>query len=93
MMHQVKNDDVEEILMEKIRQRSESFFYSSKKIPWGITFGKKTCYSNGKFNRFKQRHGIKLLKISGEKATAGIECAKDYVMELMKKEKVSLEDI
>lgn len=103
-MHQSKNDDVDKVLMEWIRQRrSENFplnrniiMAQARKFYEESNLENNCDYSHGWFNRFKQRHGLKLLKISGEKAVADTESAEnyvDYVMDLIKRENVSLEQI
>lgn len=101
-MHRARNEDVDTILMEWIREkRAESFplnrniIMNQAKIFHDVLNLPKNCdYSTGWFNRFKQRHGLKLLNYSGEVAPADIETAEncvDYVMNLI--EKVSLKQI
>ena len=84
-MHYGKNEDVDKVLMEWIRQRrSESFplnrniiMAQAKKFHEELKLENNCDYSHEWFNRFKPRHGLRLLKISGEKAAADTESAEN----------------
>lgn len=88
-LHNSKNKDLDEVLMEWIRQRraekiplnralimeQAKVFHKHMELETGCD------YSSGWFNKFKKRHGLKILSISGDKASADVESAEDFVEE------------
>nr|XP_020009435.1 jerky protein [Castor canadensis] len=91
-LHRAKNEDLDRVLIEWIRQRR------SKDMPLtGLLVMKQAriyheelnieseCeYSEGWLQKFKKRHGIKYLKMYGEKASADHESAENYIDEFAK---------
>lgn len=91
-LHRAKNEDIDRVLIEWIRQQR------SKDMPLtGLLVMKQArlyheelnieseCeYSEGWLQKFKKRHGIKYLKICGEKASADHEPAENYIDEFAK---------
>lgn len=88
-LHKPRNIDVDQVLMEWIRQRrSEKVpldrsiimaqaknFHEQLKIPTNCE------YSAGWFSKFKNRHGLRILSICGEKVSADQEGAEEFVEE------------
>ncbi|XP_006147685.1 jerky protein homolog-like [Tupaia chinensis] len=91
-LHRAKNEDLDRVLIEWIRQQR------SKDMPLtGLLVMKQAriyheelniegeCeYSEGWLQKFKKRHGIKYLKICGEKPSADHETAENYIDEFAK---------
>ncbi|XP_047409895.1 jerky protein-like [Sciurus carolinensis] len=91
-LHRAKNEDLDRVLIEWIRQQR------SKDMPLtGLLVMKQAriyheelnieseCeYSEGWLQKFKKRHGIKYLKMCGEKASGDHETAENYIDEFAK---------
>lgn len=103
-LHTSRIVDVDEVLMEWIRQRR------SEKVPldralimaqaklFHEQLGIKTVceYSSGWFARFKNRHGLRVLSICGEKVSADKDSAEDFVedfQQLIKDNNLSPEQV
>ncbi len=87
--YQPSNLDLDTVLMEWIRQpRSEkvplnrALIMAQAKVFHEQLGLKRVChYSSGWFRKFKKRHGIRLLSICGDKASADHESAESYCKE------------
>jgi len=99
-----KSDDHDKVMIEWIRQRRSEgvplsgplvieqakLFHTSMNLTTDCT------YSVGWLNKFKQRHGLRHLKISGERASADTEAAENFVSEfltLVEEENLSPEQV
>lgn len=88
-MHRAQNEDVDRVLMEWIRQRRSEgvplnglmIMKQAKKFHEDLNIQGDCQYSEGWLQKFKKRHGIKYLKICGEKASADHVAAENYVGE------------
>ena len=103
-MHQAKNEDVDKVLLEWIKQRRSEHFpltravimAQAKKFHVELGLQNNCDYSTGWFNRFKQRNGVRIIRLHGEKASADTEAAEAYVdavMDMLQTESVSLDQI
>jgi transposase len=91
-LHKAKNDDLDRVLKEWIRQRRSEhmpidgmlimkqarIYHDELKIEGDCE------YSVGWLDKFKKRHGIKYLKICGDRASADHEAAEKFVSEFTK---------
>lgn len=103
-LHPSKVVDVDQVLMEWIRQRrsekvplDRSLIIAQAKL-YHEQLGIQTpCeYSAGWFARFKARHGLRVLSICGEKVAADKDSAEDFVeefQELIKDNKLSPDQV
>lgn len=88
-LHNSKSIDVDRVLMEWIRQRrSENFpldraviMAQAKSFHAELNISTPCDYSTGWYNKFKNRHGLRLVQISGEKASADFEAADSFIKE------------
>ncbi|GBM89638.1 Jerky, partial [Araneus ventricosus] len=88
-LHQPRNTDVDEVLMEWIRQQhsekvqlDRSLIMAQAKLfhePLGIQTACK--YSSGWFTKFKKRHGLRILSICSDKVSADHESGEAFVKE------------
>ena len=91
-LHRVKNEDLDRVLMEWIRQRRSEhillngmLIMKQAKIYHDELNIEGSCeYSAGWLQKFKKRHGIKHLKICGDKASADHEAAEKFIDEFGK---------
>lgn len=91
-MRSVKNVDVDKVMMEWIRQRrSESvpltgpmIMAQAKLFHSELDTDTQCDYSTGWLTKFKRRHGIRHIRICGEKASADHEAAESFIDEFSK---------
>ncbi|XP_035121358.2 uncharacterized protein LIPT2-AS1 [Callithrix jacchus] len=85
-LHKAKNEDLDRVLKEWIRQRRSEhmplngmLIMKQAKIYHNELKIEGNCeYSTGWLQKFKKRHGITFLKICGDKASAGHKAAKKF---------------
>ncbi|XP_048194687.1 jerky protein homolog-like [Perognathus longimembris pacificus] len=91
-LHRAKNEDLDRVLIEWIRQRR------SKDMPLSgllvmkqariyheeLNIESECAYSEGWLQKFKKRHGIKYLKMYGEKESVDVETTENYIDEFAK---------
>nr|XP_054296917.1 uncharacterized protein LOC129008559 [Pongo pygmaeus]XP_054296919.1 uncharacterized protein LOC129008559 [Pongo pygmaeus]XP_054296920.1 uncharacterized protein LOC129008559 [Pongo pygmaeus]XP_054296921.1 uncharacterized protein LOC129008559 [Pongo pygmaeus]XP_054296922.1 uncharacterized protein LOC129008559 [Pongo pygmaeus]XP_054296923.1 uncharacterized protein LOC129008559 [Pongo pygmaeus] len=85
-LHKAKNEDLDRVLKDWIRQRRSEhmplngmLIMKQAKIYHNELKIEGNCeYSTGWLQKFKKRHGIKFLKICGNKASAGHEAAEKF---------------
>ncbi|XP_032880836.1 jerky protein homolog-like isoform X2 [Amblyraja radiata] len=103
-LHRAKNEDLDRVVMEWIRQRRSErmpltglmVMKQARKYHEELNIGGECEYSEGWLQKFKKRHGIKYLKICGVKASAAYDAAERYIDEFAKMvsdEKLSPEQI
>ena len=103
-LHNAKCVDVDKVLIEWIRQRqSENFpldrglIMEQAKIFHEQLNIEAVCeYSTGWYNKFKKRHGLRLLKVCGEKSSVDFDAAEHFIDEFentVKEEKLTPEQV
>ncbi|XP_042233135.1 jerky protein homolog [Homarus americanus] len=91
-LHRAKNEDLDRVLIEWIRQRRPErmpltglmVMKQAKIYHEELNIDGECEYSEGWLQKFKKCHGIKYLKICGEKASADHEIAENYIDEFAK---------
>ncbi|XP_023567748.1 small integral membrane protein 8 isoform X1 [Octodon degus] len=94
-LHKAKNEDLDRVLKEWIRQRRSEhmplngmLIMKQAKIYHDELKIEGNCeYSTGWLQKFKKRHGIKFLKICGKKTSVGHKAAEKFI------EKVDIEKV
>ncbi|XP_047415571.1 small integral membrane protein 8 isoform X1 [Sciurus carolinensis] len=89
-LHKAKNEDLDRVLKEWIRQRRNEhmplngmLIMKQAKIYHDELKIQGNCeYSTGWLQKFKKRHGIKFLKICGDKAAADHKAAEKFIKEV-----------
>ncbi|KFM69482.1 Jerky protein-like protein, partial [Stegodyphus mimosarum] len=95
-----KNDDLDKVMIEWFRQHrskgvpltSPMLMVQAKIFLEEMNLKTKCTYSTGWLTKFKNRHGVRQLKISGQRASAA-ELFADEFIELNNSEKLSPEQI
>lgn len=86
-MHSVKNKDLDKVMIEWFRQRRREnvpltgpiLMQQAKIFHKEMKLTNSSEYSTGWLKRFKQRHGIRQLRICGERGSADEEAAEQFV--------------
>lgn len=103
-LHSSKCPDVDKVLMEWIRQRRmenvpldrNMIVHQAKIFHEELEIATPCEYSSGWYNKFRIRHGLRLVKASGEKSSADVEAAESYVddfQEFIDKENLTPEQV
>ncbi|GBN11944.1 Jerky [Araneus ventricosus] len=99
-----KNDDQDRVMIEWVRQRRSEgvplsgplLMEQAKIFHRSMNLTTDYSYTTGWLTKFKKRHGIRQLKICGDRVSANAEAAEDFVNEfvsLVETEKLSPEQI
>lgn len=86
-MHSVKNQDLDKVMIEWFRQRRNEnipltgpmLMQQAKIFHKEMNLTNSCEYSTGWLKRFKQRHGIRQLRVCGERGSADHEAAEQYI--------------
>jgi hypothetical protein len=91
-LHRAKNEVLDRVLIEWVRQRRSErmpltglmVMKQARKYHEELNIEGECEYSEGWTQKLKKRHGVKYLKICGEKASADYEGAESYIDEFAK---------
>ncbi|KFM78161.1 Jerky protein, partial [Stegodyphus mimosarum] len=103
-VHYAKSDDHDKVMIEWVRQRLNEdvpfmgpmLMAQAKLFHEEMNLNTESRYSTGWLTKFKNRHGIRQLKISGEKVSANTKAAEEFAnefIELITSEQLSPEQI
>ncbi|GBO38310.1 Jerky [Araneus ventricosus] len=104
IIRHAKNDDHDRVMIEWVRQRRSEgvplsgplLMEQAKIFHRSMNLTTDYSYTTGWLTKFKKRHGIRQLKICGDRASANAEAAEDFVNEfvsLVETKKLSQEQI